>query len=414
MPNHIWFARIPGQTRNLSIPLLTCGELILVMNLQTGIPFDFRYNRAREGPMSETSQLANTMIGEERDTRLYQLLDSLSSGIFLANSNLAMTYLNAYGKKSFERLCGQDLSTGDLLDHPSLSDLRVAVTEAFDSKSVDRAEFAFTDTEGKPMWMGFTLNCPETTEDTPPMVFGVFKDITHVKSLEHRQGWDNNLRSIALLSTGIAHEFNGMLGSLSGYLELYRKDKGCEPRFVTAVEEAVDKGLAIVNRLHNFAFEDKTPTRSSDLIVSVMNVVSLLETELTRRGIVCNTSFQSSGKIKVPADMMKKILLDLLTNSVHAIAEFGTIEISVSDGDSSFEFLEIRDTGKGISQTDLNSLFTPFFTGKADIGLDSEKGHGLGLFFVYSMLRDVGGEISVESLEGEGSLFRLKLPKSGE
>ncbi|MBT3783882.1 PAS domain S-box protein [bacterium] len=364
--------------------------------------------------MTETSELANTMIGEERDTRLYQLLDSLSSGIFLANSNLAITYLNAYGNKCFERLCGQGLSSEDLLDHPTLANLRAAVTEAFDSKSVDRAEFSFADIDGKPMWMGFTLNCPETAEDSPPIVFGVFKDITHVKSLEQRQGWDNNLRSIALLSTGIAHEFNGMLGSLSGYLELYRKDKSCEPRFVTAVEEAVDKGLSIVNRLHNFACEDKTPNRSSDLIVSVMNVVSLLETELTRRGIVCNTSFQSHGKVNVPSDMMKKILLDLLTNSVHAISEFGTIDISVVGGDTSFEILEIRDTGKGISQTDLNSLFTPFFTGKADLGLDSEKGHGLGLFFVYSMLRDVGGEISVESLEGEGSLFRLKLPKSGE
>ena len=97
-----------------------------------------------------------------------------------------------------------------------------------------------------------------------------------------------------------------------------------------------------------------------------------------------------------------------------SMEQFGTIDISVVGGDTSFEILEIRDTGKGISQTDLNSLFTPFFTGKADLGLDSEKGHGLGLFFVYSMLRDVGGEISVESLEGEGSLFRLKLPKSGE
>ena len=47
MPKRIWFARLPGQTRNLSIPLLICDELILVMNLQTGIPFAFRYRLLR-------------------------------------------------------------------------------------------------------------------------------------------------------------------------------------------------------------------------------------------------------------------------------------------------------------------------------------------------------------------------------
>jgi|GEM_PF-1078355 len=363
--------------------------------------------------MSDSSEMTDQVFGGEQDTKLYQLLDSLSSGIFLVNSQLLVTYLNSYGESCFQKLCGDEYTQEALLDHPSLSELKRNIVEVFDSRSVDRAELAFTNEDGEQVWLGFTLTCPESEDDMPSVVFGVFKDITNFKSLEQRQGWDNGLRSISLLASGIAQEFHELFGSLSGYLDLYYKDKNAEQKLITAVEDTVEKGLGIVNKLHNFTVDGKGRSARSDLIVSVMHVVSLLESELNRRGIVCNTSFQSSGQVLVPSDVMKKILLDLMTNSVHSVAELGSIDIRVHSDQDGHEILELKDSGRGLTEEELQNLFTPFFSSKSIENIHSDSStriDGLGLFLVYSMVREYGGDISVESTDEETTLFRLKLP----
>jgi len=94
-----------------------------------------------------------------------------------------------------------------------------------------------------------------------------------------------------------------------------------------------------------------------------------------------------------------------LVNASHAIEERGDITIKVSQQDEQFVCVEISDTGKGIPEDDLAHIFNPFFTTKP-VG----QGTGLGLSLSYSMVEKHGGELSVTSEVGVGTVFSMILP----
>jgi PAS domain S-box-containing protein len=358
----------------------------------------------------DISEFTNNELDRGQDSLLYELLDSLSSGIFLVNSNLRMTYLNHYAQEFFSSLANWDFEPEDLLDKPMFETLKKHVVESFKSQRVDRAEFSFTDKEGKLFWLGVTLTCPQVKDGSAPVVLGVFKDITGIKAFEQKRGWETGMRSISLLASGIAHEFNNLFSSLSAYYDLYKQDKSFEDKLLQAVEEGIERGVGIVNRLHNFAFHPGDVGEPCDPIITAVGVVGLLQAECSRRGIVCQTSFRSSSKISIPADTLKKIVFDLLTNAVHAVGESGSVDILLYDADENFINLEISDSGPGLDKEQMETLFTPFYTTKGALGLGSDEGKGLGLYFIYTMLQGYGGEISVESSPGVGARFKLKLP----
>ena len=360
----------------------------------------------------EISEFTGNELDRGQDSLLYELLDSLSSGIFLVNSNLRMTYLNQYAQEFFSSLADWDSEPEDLLDKPIFEILKKHVVDSFKSQKVDRTEFSFTNKEGKLFWLGITLTCPKVEDGSSPAVFGVFKDITAIKAFEQKRGWETGMRNISLLASGIAHEFNNLFSGISAYYDLYKQDKSFEDKLLQSVEEGIERGVGIVNRLHNFAFHPGSAEGDSDPIPTVMGVVSLLQSELSRRGIVCQTSLRSSSKVKIPAEPLKKIVFDLLTNAVHAVGESGSVEILLNDLDDDFLLLEVADSGPGLEKDQMDTLFTPFYTTKGALGLGSEDGKGLGLYFIYSMVREYGGGISVDSSPGVGARFKLKLPVS--
>lgn len=98
------------------------------------------------------------------------------------------------------------------------------------------------------------------------------------------------------------------------------------------------------------------------------------------------------------------IFINLLTNAVDAISDRGKILVKVGRERSSLT-LDISDTGKGIPKEIIGDIFNPFFTTKGSI-----HGNGLGLYIVYNEVEKMNGSISVESEEGKGTAFHLRLP----
>ena len=101
------------------------------------------------------------------------------------------------------------------------------------------------------------------------------------------------------------------------------------------------------------------------------------------------------------------MVLNLLNNAIDAIGTNGVITVSSRYLASSEEVeMSVADTGKGMSEADLNKIFDPFFTTKA-VG----KGTGLGLSISYSIIEKLGGKIKVQSTLGKGTVFTITLPK---
>jgi len=102
-------------------------------------------------------------------------------------------------------------------------------------------------------------------------------------------------------------------------------------------------------------------------------------------------------------DQLKQVFLNIITNAIHAMPDGGTLTIKTST-QGEYIFMRIADTGHGIPSDVRTRIFEPFFSTK------KEKGTGLGLSISYRIIQDHGGRIDVESEEGKGATFVIRLP----
>ncbi|MBQ9931804.1 MAG: DUF4118 domain-containing protein [Firmicutes bacterium] len=116
--------------------------------------------------------------------------------------------------------------------------------------------------------------------------------------------------------------------------------------------------------------------------------------------------------VPMDATLIEQVIINLVENAVKHSGEDAEIEVSLAQSDSWAEF-EIRDNGKGISAEELKNLFLPYGMKAADPG-DSSRNHGLGLSICKSIVRTHEGELTVDSVMGEGTIFKFKLPLDGE
>jgi two-component system, NtrC family, sensor histidine kinase HydH len=115
----------------------------------------------------------------------------------------------------------------------------------------------------------------------------------------------------------------------------------------------------------------------------------------------------SSGKeVTLDPDKMKQVLLNLYLNALEAMEKNGTLTVDIRDAPSDTVEIAVSDTGAGIKKADLAHVFDPYFTTKP-------SGTGLGLAIVHKIIESHGGEIRVESREGEGTRFVVSLPVQG-
>ena len=115
------------------------------------------------------------------------------------------------------------------------------------------------------------------------------------------------------------------------------------------------------------------------------------------------TADTSLPAIQADPDRLTQVLLNLYLNAIHAIGHQGTITVEVSESSADRVKIVVTDSGKGIAPEQLEAIFTPYFTTKAD-------GTGLGLAVVQNIIEQHGGTIQVTSIEGKGAVFTLWLP----
>ncbi len=220
------------------------------------------------------------------------------------------------------------------------------------------------------------------------------------------------LAHMGQLSAGIAHELNNPLGVITMYSNLLLdevKDETTRNDLNLIVEQA-DRCRKIVGGLLNFARKnqvrltetdlDKFVNRSVQSIVLPDNIDVKIEVDL------------NDPYVYMDADQMMQVLTNLEKNAVEAMPEGGTLSVALREaGDEDVEIL-ISDTGTGISEENLDKIFTPFFTTK-EVG----KGTGLGLPLCYGIVKMHKGKITLNSNDNPakgptGTTFIIRLPRN--
>jgi two-component system cell cycle sensor histidine kinase/response regulator CckA len=232
-------------------------------------------------------------------------------------------------------------------------------------------------------------------------------DITDRRALEDQFRHAQKMEAIGRLAGGIAHDFNNILSVMNGYARIIEHELHGNERLgpmSAEIHRAGERAARLTQQLLAFSRKQVSQPR----IVRVDDLLRDDETMLRR--LVSDAVFlemapgADNACIEIDPHRFSQVLLNLVVNARDAMDHGGTLTIKTAVKHRKV-LVSVHDTGCGMPAEVRERLFEPFFTTK-----DEGKGTGLGLATAYGIVREAGGSIAVESVEGVGSTFTLSLP----
>lgn len=242
------------------------------------------------------------------------------------------------------------------------------------------------------------------------------------EELAHAQ----KLESLGKLTGGVTHDFNHVLQIISSNIELLKAtvkgDEKIEPH-LDSIANATERGTKLAAQLLTFARRQPlhpTTIHPATLLGRIDNLIQ----RLVGDSIELKMEVQEDlGKICVDASLLENVILNLVANARDAMNGKGTLRIALTNkhvdaqhtsqypGIATGEYVSfaISDTGCGMSREVLSRTFEPFFTTKPE-----GQGTGLGLSMAYGFVKESGGHIHIDSVQGAGTTIRMLLPCSPE
>ena len=341
-----------------------------------------------------------------------------------------------YASPAIGRVLGytiDDLRGREVIDliHPEHRDnalrLRAELLRAPGKVSVDEAKVLHKD--GSWRWIELTRSNLLDEPSVRAVVMN-FRDITERKQaeaerlrLEQRLRQAEKMEAVGRLAGGIAHDFNNILGGILGYAELLAENAPAGSplkRYAENVLTGANRAGSLVEQILSYSRSQRGKRVPVDFTAVVAETLELVRGSLPQ-GIRLVTDLPPDP-LHVVGDptQLHQVTMNLCTNAIHAMADGGTLRVSLGPADEpservlehtvlhagAYARLTVEDSGSGMDRATLARVFEPFFTTK-EVG----KGTGLGLSLVYGIVTDSGGGIDVASASGLGSRFAIYLPR---
>lgn len=206
---------------------------------------------------------------------------------------------------------------------------------------------------------------------------------------------------------GVAHEIRNPLSSIKGLAKYFaeRTSPGGESHQLAQVmAKEADRLNRVVSELLELVRPAHLNYQTVDINALIRHSLQLVSQDAQSRGIALQfTPRPELTTISADPDRLNQVLLNLYLNAMQAIGRDGVIRVTASEADRQRVKIVVTDSGKGMSDEELQAIFTPYFTTKAD-------GTGLGLAVVQNIIEQHGGTIRAESQPGAGAIFTLWLP----
>lgn len=255
-------------------------------------------------------------------------------------------------------------------------------------------------------------------DSRPLRMAGTVQDITDERLLEERLRDASKLEAVGQLAGGIAHEFNNLMTIVNGYsqmaLEALPGDHLVRNDLET-IRAAGERAAGLTSQLLAFSRQQPLRVIPVDLNLVLEDATRMLRPVLGE-DVILQTRFAADlGTVRADPAQIHQIVLNMATNARHAMPDGGRLTISTANivwaphgtptprtEAGTHVMVSIADTGHGMTPETIEHIYEPFFTTK-DVGV----GTGLGLSTVYGIVKQLGGEIDVESQVGVGTVFRL-------
>lgn len=235
---------------------------------------------------------------------------------------------------------------------------------------------------------------------------GIFQDLTERRQIEAKLRQADRLAAVGRLAAGLAHEVRNPLATISGSIQLMREEGTAHPQLLDLILREADRLKLTTGQFLDFARPPSAGEKQCNLVKVLEEMASFLEKSCESAIPVAVSLHRETDELMVAADpdQLKQVFWNLGLNAVQAMPSGGRLTLAVrrhepEDG-SAWAVVDVTDTGRGIPPDEVEHIFDPFYTTKAD-------GTGLGLAISRKIIDHLGGWIEVVSKEGDGTTFKV-------
>ncbi|WP_034602715.1 ATP-binding protein [Maridesulfovibrio frigidus] len=381
--------------------------------------------------MNLESHIEDLEITETNLTRQKELLKTIInvSPDFISLIGPALTYmavnkpLATHIGKTEEEIVG--MTDKELFPQRNLSIKNQEVRQVLNTGEIVNKETREMIDENSAIRWFHTIRVPVYSEsDRIIGVLSTARDITELKSYQAQLIQSQKMESVGKLAGGVAHEINTPLGIILGYSQLLQDDVAPEDQIskdLKTIEKQAHVCRKIVSDLLGFSRQTESEKKEMCFNNSILEVVQLVSHAFKLEQIEISTVLDDRFPIiHGDPEKLKQVWLNLLSNAMEAVDEHGAIQITTILDISTMTITALfADTGHGVDQQKLGTIFDPFYSTKP-VG----KGTGLGLSVSFGIIKDHGGTIEAISpipkdtlarmnradTSGPGTLFKVVLP----
>mgnify|MGYP003859576033 CR=1 FL=1 len=271
------------------------------------------------------------------------------------------------------------------------------------------------------LWIDFSVHPVFDKQGKITSLVAEGRDISRRKLAEEHAIRSQKMEALSKIVGGIAHDYNNMLGVITGYTGLlkrkYQDVEGTE-KFISEIIHATDRGKKLTQKMLNFSRPESSHAEPCNMNQVLESFHDILEKSLTAV-ITLKFNLNKEGwMVWLDVGELEDAILNMAINAKFAMPEGGSLTISTHNiqlaekeakylnvAPNDYFKLTIEDTGSGIEQAVQDKIFDPFFSTKG------EAGNGLGLSQVFGFIERVGGAINVYSQVGKGTQFTLYFPR---
>jgi two-component system sensor histidine kinase PilS (NtrC family) len=238
----------------------------------------------------------------------------------------------------------------------------------------------------------------------------IFQDLTERRQMEEQLRRADRLAAVGQLAASIAHEVRNPLAAISGSIQLLQEELRGQrhERLLSIILREADRLKLITGQFLSQVRVSRGTEKTCDLVAILEETLFLLKRS---EGYHPTIRFVVDKRVKALSvagdrDRLKQVFWNIGLNALQAIATGGTFSVSVWE-EKERAVVEFHDSGDGIPEESLSKIFEPFYTTKVG-------GTGLGLSIAKGLIEDLGGAIEVRSQRGQGTTFRISLPRPPE
>jgi len=260
------------------------------------------------------------------------------------------------------------------------------------------------------------VNYSFTANILPGQHLAMLRDITEQQGMEEQLRDSQKMEAVGRLAGGVAHDFNNILGIISGHAELLESsaasqvERGRAEKIISATEKAA----SLTRQLLAFGRKQVMSLKLLDLATVLEGVSSMVDCLMGAEIQISIQAKRGLGLVRADQSQLEQVIMNLATNAREAMPEGGILTIKIDEyqcGEDQCDLpageyicFSVSDTGIGMTKETQARIFEPFFTTR-------KGGSGLGLSTVYGIVKQSGGYIRVNSAPDQGTTFNICLPK---